>query len=180
MDARRESQIESLALQVLRDFGETDLPVDVIQVAFSLGLPVYDAQFEDSGISGAIQKSTDGGKIWVNQFDSVVRQRFTIAHEIGHWVLHMVPGDAWSEPQNLVDVELVEWRNNTAWSGSDKEREANQFAAAFLMPLPFLDALQLAHPEWSTNRLANYCRVSISAMSIRLERMGRLSWANLR
>lgn len=151
------------------------------RIAFSLGLPVYDAQFEDSGISGAIQKSSHGGKIWVNQFDSMVRQRFTMAHEIGHWTLHMIPGNAWSAPQNLVDVELVEWRNGTAWSESDQQRKANQFAAALLMPLPLLDTLQLAHPEWPTHRLTNYCRrVSLSAMSIRLERMRRLSWASCR
>lgn len=179
MDARRTSEIESEALRVLRDTGQSHLPVDVIAVAHALGIPVYDARFAEPQISGAIQKSADGGRIWVNQFESAVRQRFTVAHELGHWVLHMVPGDAWSEPQNLVDVELVEWRRDVVWSGSDKEREANRFAAALLMPWPLVDALRLSHPKWSVAALADACEVSVSAMRIRLEEMEHRTWASL-
>lgn len=164
---------------MLRDAGQSHLPVDVIAVAHALGIPVYDARFADPRISGAIQKSADGGTIWINQFESAVRQRFTVAHELGHWILHMAPGDAWSEPQNLVDVELVEWRRDAAWDGSEKEREANRFAAALLMPWPWVDALRLAYPDWPVAAFAEACEVSISAMRIRLEEMERRTWANL-
>ena len=180
MEPRRESEIESVALNVLDDVGETRFPVDVVRAAQALNISVYDAQFEDPSISGAIKKSSHGGKLWINRFDSAVRQRFTMAHEIGHWVLHMHPGDEWSEPQSLVDVELVEWRRDSVWNGSDKEQEANRFAAAFLMPLPWLDALRLAQPDWPASKFADVCGVSLGAMRIRLERMGRLSWINLR
>ena len=178
VDARRESEIESIALNVLHHVGITRFPVDMDQAAHLLGLSVYDARFQDSHISGAVQKSHEGGKIWVNRFDSVVRQRFTIAHMIAHWIWHTTSGDAWSEPQYLVDVELVEWHPDSGWSGSHKEQEANRFAAAFLMPLPWLDALCLAHPDWSIALFADFCQVSFRAMRMRLERMGRLSWAN--
>ncbi len=173
MTSQRESEIETLAINTLQEVGETQFPIDVMQVANAVGIAIYDAHFQNSSITGAIQKSVDGGKIWVNQFDSPIRQRFAIAHEIGHWLLHMHAGDAWSEPRNLIDVEMLEWQPHTNWNGSEQEREANQFAAALLMPLPWLDTIRLARPSWNNASLASFCGASLLAMEMRTHRMER-------
>ena len=65
-------------------------PVNVLLLAKKLNYTVYQASFKNENISGGITFNTDGngGKIYVNHNDSPFRQRFTIAHEIGHAVLH--------------------------------------------------------------------------------------------
>ena len=59
------------------------------------------------------------------------RFRFTIAHEIGHWVCHCLEGAraGWS-PSYCRPVDLTEDADRTL------EREANVFAAELLMPEP--------------------------------------------
>lgn len=60
--------------------------------------------------------------IYLSNFTGPLRNRFTVAHELGHFVLHAAEG------QRPI---------RAARSGSSlSEREANNFAAAFLMPEP--------------------------------------------
>ena len=75
------------------------------------------------------------GEIWVNAEEARQwpgRRRFTIGHELGHWVMHRAPGQ-----QSLfcrhaeVDEEEGDAEHDRA---SEIEREANAFAAAFTMP----------------------------------------------
>ena len=75
------------------------------------------------------------GEIWVNAEEARQwpgRKRFTIGHELGHWVMHREPGQ-----QSLfcrhaeVDEEDGESEHDRA---AEIEREANAFAAAFTMP----------------------------------------------
>jgi hypothetical protein len=80
--------------------------------------------------------STDSGSIEIKdgKFEirlaiatGPLRDRFTIAHELGHYILHYLYRRQFlDDPIN----ELVAQR----YGASDAEREANQFAAAFLMP----------------------------------------------
>jgi hypothetical protein len=59
------------------------------------------------------------------------RFRFTIAHEIGHWVCHCLEGRAQAmEPTYCRPVDLTEATDRAL------EREANVFAAELLMPEP--------------------------------------------
>jgi IrrE N-terminal-like domain len=59
------------------------------------------------------------------------RFRFTIAHEIGHWVCHCLEGRASRfEPSYCRAVDLTESADRAL------EREANVFAAELLMPEP--------------------------------------------
>ncbi|WP_460881211.1 ImmA/IrrE family metallo-endopeptidase [Pontibacter rugosus] len=64
-----------------------------------------------------------------NPVESVVRQRFTIAHELGHFVLHQKYSEL------FIDKEKPLFRNQESSTGEHKrEKEANAFAAAILMP----------------------------------------------
>ena len=74
-------------------------PVNVTAVANSLGIAVFTTDFP-SNISGMLIKnikfeypkeipiSPSGWSILINSHESLTRQRFTIAHEIGHFVMH--------------------------------------------------------------------------------------------
>lgn len=77
----------------------------------------------------------DGKKvIGVNSLHSVTRQRFTIAHELAHFVLHL------ERLETKVHVDKGVLRRDTlASEGTDDvEIEANTFAAEFLMPKSLL------------------------------------------
>ena len=81
-------------------------------------------------MSGLLHRSEDGNRavIGVNSRHPTVRQRFSIAHELGHLVLH--------KPAFQIDQHaFVSFRNSKSSSASDPhEIEANQFAAVLLIP----------------------------------------------
>lgn len=95
--------------------------IDVKSIAEHLGLS-FDYSLLDK--SGELDKDV----IKVNSFDPEVRQRFTIAHEIGHFILH--------EPEQAVSRDDIE--NYSSVMERIQEREANQFAAELLMPKKLL------------------------------------------
>lgn len=113
-------------------------------------------------------------KIAVNAKKSETRQYFTMAHEIGHYFLHrklimrkkgIVDGDpTLSSTMALFRQDMYE--------STIVETEANQFAASLIMPE------DVVRYGWSELPIIEECakifRVSISAMSIRLERLGLL------
>src|SRR3712207_1539961 len=82
--ARRLSRAEQAALALLDECGIDEPPVPVEAIAASLDV---DVQIEplDGGLSGVLYRSPNGRRILgVNGLHANVRQRFTIAHELGH------------------------------------------------------------------------------------------------
>ncbi len=137
-------------------------PIPVIPVAEELGLKVYTVNNWQDGLSGMILRDeTRGGKsgysVYVNGHHAPVRRRFTIAHEIGHYVLHRsLIGDG-IEDDGLYRSKL----------SSAIEAEANRFAADLLMPWDLLNQA-IAAGENTVEELAATFEVSRSSMSIRL------------
>ena len=111
--------------------------------------------------------------IGVNWLHHPNRQRFTIAHEIGHFVLHR--GGTYIDKGTY-----ARFRDLESGSGTKREeREANQFAAELLMPRHLVETLlQSQHldpgDDGSLNRLAEEFEVSALAMSFRLANLGFL------
>lgn len=133
------------------------IPVQVISLARELGLRVMKAQNWQHHTSGAIVRTGDSFTIWTNALHSYTRRRFTIAHEIGHFVLHReLIGDGVHDDA-LFRSEL----------GGNLETEANRFAADLLMPKRAVYQ-QVSAGCNTVNQLADKFRVSPSAMSIRL------------
>jgi Zn-dependent peptidase ImmA (M78 family) len=128
----------------------------------------------DGRLSGLIHRAGGHAVIGVNSLHSAVRQRFSIAHEIAHLILH--------EPELHVDEHaFVAFRNPESSKASDPhEIEANQFAAALLMPP---DLLRAAIQKLGNNpdvtdaiqTLAQDFQVSEEAMTIRLTSLGWLT-----
>jgi Zn-dependent peptidase ImmA (M78 family) len=108
-------------------------PIDLNRVAELLGLTVNfgfpsSEGFSDLAYSGYVRKTNEGvGEVWVNPIESERRQRFTFAHEIGHYVLHLFRDGVREFKDN--DATL---RRGGAWNID--EYQANKFAAELLMP----------------------------------------------
>lgn len=150
-------------------------PVDVERLAKLVRARIHYEKLDDA-ISGMVTRTEDGAAvIGVNTFHSPVRQRFTIAHEIGHLLLH----------EELLHIDRkfpIALRSATASMGTDSnEIEANQFAAELLMPGFLLQADVHAlmeegvEPEDAVDTLASEYEVSSQAMTIRLTNLGVLS-----
>jgi Zn-dependent peptidase ImmA (M78 family) len=143
-------------------------PVSVEEIAESLGLEVRYAPF-DGDLSGALVRRKGETYIGVNSSDHPNRQRFTIAHELGHFVLHR-------GISIHVDKDFMVNRDGDSSQGVDPdEMEANRFAAELLMPTRFIvgDVERLRRVSQSAlESLARRYRVSPHAMSIRLGNFG--------
>lgn len=136
-------------------------PVDLDAMASALGLKVGISAFEDPEVAGNIERTGDGYRISLNAHDPARRQRFTLAHEIGHYILHRdLIGDG------ITDRGLYRSRLTTAI-----ERQANRYAANLLMPA------QLVFDAWhegvnSLPALSARFNVSEKAAEIRLDELG--------
>ena len=141
------------------------LPVDPFDIARRLGLQVYTDHGLEDEVSGMLVKRAgyDDPEILLNAGDSRNRQRFTCAHELGHYTKRTQAGDdgPW---------EYVDHRDALSTRGRDPDEiYANQFAAALLMPAPAVRSLAgtLVLPT-----LAYEFGVSADAMSFRLQNLG--------
>lgn len=165
------------AEQLLREAGIVAPPVPVQQLAERVGAVVRYAPFEGQ-MSGLLHRSEGGNRavIGVNSRHPTVRQRFSIAHELGHLILH--------QPALQIDQHaFVSFRNSKSSKATDPhEMEANQFAAALLMPDALLRECveqlgQDAGVEESIGPLARQFDVSAQAMTIRLTSLGAITQA---
>ena len=156
----RDPRADALRAEYAEHFGEpgVGVPIDAIAVDL-LGLRVR--LVEDLGCSGALHPARrlialDAGEAR----DSEGRRRFTLAHEVAHWVLHFRDDALRAEPHYYRDV--------TPGSVDPKEREANVFAADLLMPF---DVVAAASGE-GAETLAERFIVSEPAMAWRLYNLG--------
>jgi Zn-dependent peptidase ImmA (M78 family) len=162
MPMTMENPVETLTPgQIIAKY-QSQAPVDVVGIANDLGISVWKKSFPDY-ISGKIFRDPlNGGRstfsIAVNQSHSFVRQRFTVAHEIAHFLLHR---------GKLESGELVDYAMYRSGLSSKEETAANRFAADILMPLPLLRKLMDAGIR-DPQSLARKLQVSLPTMKIRL------------
>ncbi len=169
------SKPEQQALKVLKDTGLYQIPIPVEDVARHIGLRVEAVKFGDD-VSGALMIKDSNGVIGYNASHPRVRQRFTVAHEIGHWELHRNDSNLFVDKQYRVAIAL---RDDLSSRGeSRQEIEANAFAAALLIPSELLlqeirkHHFDLATDERTLSDLAKLFKVSVQAMTIRLVNLG--------
>lgn len=167
---RKRSPIERRALDLIQRYNLSGPPLDVQRLAQELGIKLTKS---DLGVdcSGVLVKRGDSAVVAVNWEHHSNRQRFTIAHEIGHFVLH--------KNGTYVDRSTSAFfRNAESGSGTVKEeREANRFAAALLMPAAWIeraisDSSLNLDDEIAVLDLAEQFEVSPQAMSFRLANLG--------
>jgi Zn-dependent peptidase ImmA (M78 family) len=163
MSAETDAQ-ELLAETWARD-GHVTVPVDPFKIAERLGIQTFSAWL-DAGVSGMLLKRTgEDPRIYVHTEDSPSRQRFTCAHELGHYVRRAAAGDT--------EWEYVEHRDLLASEGSDPEEiYANQFAAGLLMPQDRVRELYARTERRPVAVMAHSFGVSADAMNFRLANLG--------
>ncbi|ABD09522.1 hypothetical protein CcI156_21275 [Frankia sp. CcI156] len=122
------SNAERAAHDLLARHAVAAPPVPVDKIAAAEGISVVQEPFRDDEVSGVLLREPDRTMIIVNAANAVVRQRFTIAHEIGHFTLHR--GTVYLDGRARVN-----FRDGLSSMATDQEEiEANSFAAALLMP----------------------------------------------
>ncbi len=163
------------AQALLAQAGIVSAPVRLEDVAAAIGAKIYYEPFEGEDLSGMAYRQDDGKPvIGVNSLHPPKRQRFTIAHELGHLVLHAKDGIH-------IDETLPMFRTGrSSLAIDDKEIEANQFAAELLMPAEWVQKdAEESHIDFEADdsaiaALAKKYDVSVQAMTIRLSAIGAL------
>lgn len=135
MIMKTRKEIEEKVRDLLEKHGVDEAPVPVEVIARREGLQIISSPF-GGDVSGALLRSGDVAGIAVNASQSPVRRRFTIAHELAHYLLDHRPDE------DHIDWEFTVLRRDELTSrGTDmREIEANAFAANLLMPKDFLQA----------------------------------------
>lgn len=139
--------------------GFTSPPIPVVEIAESNGVDVIFADFGNHTATVAGFCDFGAAKLYVNKADQLERQRFTVAHEFGHWVLHR---DFYLENPEKYPVfprfQSVDHKNPF-------EQEANNFAACLLVPERLLKPVVKS----PVSALASVFRVSKTMMEYRLK-----------
>ena len=161
--------LKRMAEGLLADAGVDSAPVHLDRIARDLGVKI---QYVDLGedCSGVLVRSGNRAVIGVNEDHHSNRQRFSIAHEIAHFVLHR--GDTYIGKEYRVQFRDLEPRSGT----KREEMEANAFAAALLMPAAWVRDAFARQPFDLTEddvleMLAEKFDVSTQSMTYRLMKL---------
>jgi len=173
--APRYTLARRLALVLLKDAKVKKPPVPIEELAMLLKAKIRYEPFAGQ-LYGMVHRNSNGtAVIGVNSMDAPNRQRFTIAHEIGHLLLHK------NDDLHVDERSPIGLRNDrSSLAVDEKEIEANQFAAELIMPAEFLDKDIRRLPddieaEEAVTRLARKYQVSEQAMTIRLSALKLLA-----
>lgn len=172
------ASIRKKANAILIETKQKSIPINLDVIAEYLSIDVLYEDLEDK-MSGFLVVKDGFASAAINKNHHINRQRFTLAHEIGHFHLHI---DENASEDMFVD-RLVFNRDKTASKGEvQAEIEANKFAAELLMPEQLLknhiaryySSKDLEDDE-TISELANEFVVSTTAMGYRLGGLGLVS-----
>lgn len=168
-------EIRRKAAETLKQCGAYRLPVNLDAVAAHLGVAVNYQPLEDD-YSGLLVIRSGHAVAHINSRQHPNRQRFSLAHELGHFVLHEA-GRA-GQDGAYVDKSMRLYLRSDREAGQDARAEfqANLFASELLMPeqllrSKILDEGYTLEDEYDVSRLAVVLKVSEQALSIRLTKM---------
>ena len=166
-------------LELLEDQASV-FPVKVVELSKKLGFEIYRASFDDEQQSGLIvvdsslpenMEVTSSKVVFLNRNDSTAHQRFTVAHELGHYIFD------YREENTPTYCEAYITNDDPEKESSEKERRVNRFAAELLMPrkafVDMFNELKSHNPESfslpdTITALKNYFDVPAKAVEIRL------------
>lgn len=163
MEYSKYEKSRDLSWKILLNQKITCLPVKVSSICHSMGCRITDyersREFIDKFSLQSRIKNSDGftcsNIIFYNKDCTVQRQRFTVAHELGHILLHSGRGIYNREP-NKKDNPI--------------EQEANVFASRLLAPSCVLWGMGVTTEQ----QIANICDISMQSAEFRMERLNEL------
>ena len=126
----KRNEIKERAMKFCQDNNIDSYPVEIVKICNEQGLKVFEEYLkpDESGLIVVDNKKWDKYDsdkfIVVNSYESATRRRFTIAHELAHFVLHK------GENVLYAHRDMTDNRGDNA----EIEREANYIAANVLMP----------------------------------------------
>lgn len=159
------------------------IPVNIEEIINFLSIEIKNKpDFRKIKVTGNITVKNGIPSIWINPMQNkmVERKRFTLAHELGHYILHIAPTNKLNDE---IDDEKIVYNRDDNW---DKiEMQANNFSAQLLMPSNLVseEAEKIIIEYKKTNneripkdiiieKLAKKFEVSLSAMEFRLSSLG--------
>lgn len=162
------SIIRNIAREKVQQYRQCKAPIDVKSICNKENIEIIFGDFTElqkqanKKISGFIIRENDSftgkTKIYVNDADLETRQNFTIAHELGHYYLHMKDDD---------NGIIISFRGDS----NPVEREANIFASEILMPKDIMYEEYNKMPFPTVGSLARIFNVSKATMEIRLQEL---------
>lgn len=166
----QKDRIQDVANRLLESCSTLPIPIESIVLARGIRLLPYDLGEDTSGV---LVIENGNATIGYNKSESKVRNRFTIAHELGHYELHKDKEQTLFVDNGFKVMFRSNNSHNSDCSSLQMEREANEFAANILMPEPLLRAelerLELDYTDESAIKLlAKKFGVSSVAMSYRI------------
>ena len=173
MNSTMRKNINNLAGDVLRLY-DIGIPIDDMRKIVELmGGEVIEDTSLGAYADGTVMKNRGNFVICIPPNQPKTRENFTIAHELGHLFLHMrymIDEEFWNNTEKVVYKRK---------GSSLEENQANEFAAAFLMPQQeykrILD-LETAGNIVNISNVARYFNVSVEAASYRGKWLGYLLW----
>ncbi len=159
---RQEIADKAIALTARHPGSLMSLPL-LKMVAGDEGVELLEADLRD--MAGILRHEGGRWRIYLNRQDSPARQRFTLAHVLGHFFLHARPGRAFVKSGFVTDGTTV---------SPVEEREAGAFAASLLMPEGVIEETLLGGEptEPQVMALARRFGVSPLAAAIRMRALG--------
>lgn len=156
---RINEKIEELTSRILINNDMYNIPVDPVRIAKTYDIDVYEGNLNNN-VSGAIRYCTDNNKfeVIVNKNEPKTKQRYTIAEELGYYILYR---DRIIEEE--IHVNLMNEEKN------EEEKQVGYFAGALLMNKNLLEKVR---DSYDVLELAELFKVSVSSMTIRLGILG--------
>lgn len=173
MDKELKKLINDMTQDIIDDY-EISIPItNIEEVVHKLGGSIRESSSVDFLADGSVRRDGDKFLIIISPFQSEERKKFTIAHELGHLFLHM---------GYRINDELWDGTEDSTYYCSEEsllEYQANEFAAALLMPEKKYKEIMDKNKNVKenivyTNKIAEYFRVSVSAASSRGKFLGYL------
>lgn len=161
------SEIEKRANELLAKYAQHTAPIDVIGIIESEGINLVVDNMDDDH-SGFLLVENGAATVAINSEHHPNRQRFTAAHELGHYILH-------SQGRDRFFVDKAYFRGPSASAGTEtQEIEANRFAACILLPAELVKeyANRTKLTDLEVYRLSTAFQVSEQAMTLRLVNLG--------
>lgn len=164
---KTQEEINSAVTTLCRQYNVDVSDVDVIALAKNMGLRIEEVEFKEQDISGVLSKVDNTYVISINKQDTYTRKRFTIAHEIGHYVLGHLNDASFNH------MEIF----RKSGQKDDKEVDANKFAATLLIDKQVLKNVcfivrKLKDRSSKISLAADFFDVSKSTLEYRIKNLG--------
>lgn len=166
MNERKLRDAEQFAEKLVKDENLT-LPINVLSLASSRDILVDAKPVSSKGVSGMLIRSGENYAIaYATHINSEGFQRFSIAHELGHYFLA-------GHPDAVFRSGHIHESRGGFTSNDQIELEADHFAAGLLMPRHLFKAAADRYSDGfeAIKRLADDCGTSLTASAIRYARL---------